>query len=261
MTDDLDVHATTAEVPVSSPPTGELPVYEAPPEEPTDEPVNDGRLESIVGGAMVVSVVLAALYFRHFPGPIFLDHWGFSFVHARLGNGFYNRVTDLRSVPVLVAGSILAALVVVGRDRLRAVACLVAPALAVVLVEWLLKPVVARRYAEVLSFPSGTTTTVAGLATAWVLAVPRRIRPVAIVIGAFLTGLECIAVVALLWHYPTDALAGAAFGAGVVFLVDGSLHLAVGAVRRRRAESGAPYAGVPGSATGTGAAPAPPPVT
>ena len=31
----------------------------------------------------------------------------------------------------------------------------------------------------------------------------------------------CAAVVALQWHYPSDALAGATFGIGIVLVVDG----------------------------------------
>jgi len=200
----------------------------------TVEPeVHDGRTEAIVGGALVALVVVAALVFRNHPGPIFLDRWGFSFIHPAVGDTFYKRVTDMRSVAFLVAGSILAALVVVGRDRLRALACLVGPGLSVVLVEWLLKPVIARRYAEVLTFPSGTTTVVASVATAWVLAVPRRFRPVAVVVGTFLVGLECIAVVALQWHFPTDALGGVVVGVGVVVLLDGLLRLGADSLRER----------------------------
>lgn len=192
-------------------------------------PPSDGRTETIVGGALVALVVVAAIAFRFHPGAIFLDHWGFSFIHPAIGDTLYKRVTQLHSPSILAAGSILAALVVVSRDRLRALACLVAPILAVVAVEWLLKPVIARRYAQVLTFPSGTTTVVASVATAWVLAVPRRFRPVVVVIGVFLAGLECIAVIGLQWHFPSDALGGVVFGAGVVLLVDGVLHLTLGA--------------------------------
>jgi len=197
----------------------------------------DGLTETIAGGSLIVLAVAASLVFRHHPDPIFLDDWGLSFIHPAVGDSFYVRVTDLRSVPFLVAGSILAALMVVGRDRLRALACLVGPGLSIVLVEWLLKPVVGRRLAEVLSFPSGSTTVVASVATAWVLAIPRRFTPVAVVIGAFLVGLECIAVIALQWHLPTDALGGVVVGVGVVLLFDGLLHLAV---RPHRVEAGPP---------------------
>ena len=194
------------------------------------EPSVNGLTETIVGASLFGLVAAAPVVFRRHPGPIFLDDWGLSFIHPAVGDSFYVRVTDLRSVPFLLAGSILAALMAVGRDRLRALACLVGPGLSVVLVEWLLKPVIARRFAEVLSFPSGSTTVVASVATAWALAVPRRFVPVAVVVGTFLVGLECIAVIALQWHLPTDALGGVVVGTGVVLLVDGLLHLGAGSL-------------------------------
>jgi len=188
----------------------------------------DGRVEVLVGGIVVALTVLAALWLRHHPGPVVLDRWGSSLVHPSLHSRFWRRVTDLRSIPVLVGGSVLAAVVVVTRDRWRAVACLVAPTMAVAMTEYVLKPVVGRRYAEVLSFPSGTTTVVGSVATAWVLAAPRLIRPAVATVAAIAVVLECMAVVALQWHYPSDAVAGAAFGAGFVVLVDGVLHLGAG---------------------------------
>ena len=194
------------------------------------EPSVNGLTETIVGASLFGLVAAAPVVFRRHPGPIFLDDWGLSFIHPAPSDSFYVRVTDLRSVPFLLAGSILAALMAVGRDRLRALACLVGPGLSVVLVEWLLKPVIARRFAEVLSFPSGSTTVVASVATAWALAVPRRLVPVAVVVGTFLVGLECIAVIALQWHLPTDALGGVVVGTGVVLLVDGLLHLGAGSL-------------------------------
>jgi membrane-associated phospholipid phosphatase len=45
--------------------------------------------------------------------------------------------------------------------------------------------------------------------------------------------------VALRWHYPSDALAGAAFGVGVVLAVDGILQM-VGAKRASGQLGGAP---------------------
>jgi membrane-associated phospholipid phosphatase len=192
-----------------------------------------GWIEALTGGTLVALVLLAALWFRSHPGQVFFDHWGFSIVHPAPHNTTWIRLTDLRSVSILVGGSILSAVVVVGRDRWRALACLVAPTTAVVATEYLLKPVIARRYAEVLTFPSGTTTVVGSLAMAWVLAVPGRWRPPVAVVGALVVGLECIAVIALQWHYPSDALCGVMFGAGMVLLVDGVFHLVVATVRRR----------------------------
>ena len=179
-----------------------------------DETPDDGRIMTMVGGGLVALVVVAALFFRWRPGPIFLDHWGFSLIHPAIGNWFYNRVTELHSLSIVVASSILSALVVFARDRLRALACLVGPLAAIVIVEWFLKPVIARRYAQVLSFPSGTTSVVTAMATGWALAVPRRIRLVVVIVGAFIVGLECISVIALQWHFPTDALGGVILGVG-----------------------------------------------
>jgi hypothetical protein len=101
----------------------------------TIEEEQAGRTEAIGGGSLVTLVVVAALFFRNHPGPIFLDRWSFSFIHPAVVDSFYKRMTELRFVALLVAGSILAALVVVGREKLRALACLVGPGLAVVLVE------------------------------------------------------------------------------------------------------------------------------
>ncbi len=195
-------------------------------------PADGGPAEVVAGGILVGVTLVGAIVVRIHPQALFLDRWGFSFIHPAEGNALYERVADLHSTSFLVAGSILAAVVVVGRDRWRALACLVGPALAVVLAEWVLKPLIGRRYAEVLTYPSGTTTAVAGVVAAWAVAVTHRIRPVVVVIGAFVLGLTCIAVVALQWHYPTDALAGVAFGTGVVLLLDGGLRRVVAAARR-----------------------------
>ena len=68
------------------------------------------------------------------------------------------------------------------------------------------------------------------------------------VVVAFVVGLECMAVVALQWHYPADALAGAVFGAGFVLLADGVLHLAVDAVDGAGPTSGTRRHRIPGPA-------------
>jgi len=198
------------------------------------------RTESTVGLALVVVVLLAALWFRHRPAPVFLDDWGTSLFPPDPHGAFWRHVTELRRIPIFVGGSLVAAAVVVGRDRRRALACAVAPALAVLLTEYLVKPVIARRSLGALAFPSGTTTALAALATAWAIAVPPRLRAVVVAVGAVVVGLACAAVTALQWHLPTDALGGALFGVGVVLVVDGVLHLGrdpggAPSTRRRRA--------------------------
>ena len=73
-----------------------------------------------------------------------------------------------------------------------------------------------------LCYPSGSTVGAAALATAAVLATPARGRVWTIMAGTVYALWVSVSVVALQWHYPTDALAGLAFGVGVVLLVDGA---------------------------------------
>lgn len=175
----------------------------------------------------MVWTVLAGLALRHRRGPTGFDRWGFDLLTPTTHSHFLIRLTELGDLPVLVVGSVGAALValVVGGDRWRALACLLAPALATLVVEWYLKPFVGRRYVGVLTFPSGSVTTVAGLAAAWSLAIPRWLRWMVIPAVTVVVGAVAWAVVGLRWHYPSDALGGAAFGVGLVLLVDGVFHL------------------------------------
>jgi len=186
---------------------------------------------------MVAIVLLAAVWFRFDPAPTIVDNWGSSLIHPHPHDAFWLRIAEFRSPAVLGIGSVLAGLVVAGRDRGRALVCLVGPALAVALTEYVLKTLIARRSAPFLDFPSGTTTAVAALATSWVLAVPRRWRPVVTGVGAVVVVLECVAVVTLQWHLATDALGGILVGVGVLLLLDGGLHLVVRS-RRRADRSG-----------------------
>ena len=110
------------------------------------------------------------------------------------------------------------------------------------------------------SHPSGSTVGAAALATAAVLATPSRWRPVTAVVATLFSLWMAVAVIALRWHFPSDALAGVAFGVGVVVLVDGlggglpdpdsdlvpKPSVPTGRMRRRRL----PHRGGEGGATG-----------
>jgi membrane-associated phospholipid phosphatase len=178
----------------------------------------------VAGAVLIAATLVVAVTVHRHPGPDALDGWVFSTVGPAPHSPVLIHVTDLGAVPAAIGGSLLAALVAVGRDRGTALACLVGPALALVLVEWVLKPTVARHYLGVLSFPSGTITAVAAVATAWVVAVPWWLRVPVLLVGAGVVAWAGVAVIALRWHYPSDALAGGAFGVGVVLLLDGVLH-------------------------------------
>ncbi len=203
-----------------------------------------GRGEALAGGLLILWTLLAAVVVWRMPGPNALDRRGFSLIAASLHSSTLLRVADLGSLAVLVAGSVLAALVVVGRDRRTALVCLCGPAAAALVVDWVLKPVVGRHYLGVLSFPSGTVTVTAAVATAWAVAVPGRWKWPVVAIGAVATVAVAVAVIALRWHYPSDALAGAAFGVGVVLAADGAVHLwgAGGAAPAARAAQAVPTA-------------------
>jgi membrane-associated phospholipid phosphatase len=159
------------------------------------------------------------------PGANVLDRWGFDLVAKSPNSAFFIHTTDLGSPAVLVGGCVAGALIVVRRDRMRAVACLLGPLVAAALVELVLKPLVGRHFEGVLTYPSGTVTDVTAVATAWVVAAPRRARPLVIVLGAVAVSLIAVAVTGLRWHYPTDVLGGIVLGVGTVLLVDGLLHL------------------------------------
>jgi membrane-associated phospholipid phosphatase len=198
--------------------------------------ITSAQKETLAGLIMIGVFLATALYFHWRPGSTIFDHWGFSLVHPALTNVWWHRITYVRTMSFLVASSILSALVVYTRDRWRSLACLISPIIATMTTEYILKPVVGRRFTEVLSYPSGTTTLVGSTAMAWIIAVPRRIRFPVVVVAAFWAGLECMAVVAIEWHFPTDAVAGIVFGAGTVLLIDGLIHLAV-AGRERGADA------------------------
>lgn len=184
-----------------------------------------GAGELIAGVILLSWSVVAAVLVHLDPTPDKLDSWGFAALSSEFHDPVLLRIADLRTAAVLVVGSILAGLTVVGRDRWRAVACLAGPPVAAVLVEWCVKPLVGRRFDTVLDYPSGSVTVVAALATSWSLAVPRRIRWAVVAAGSAVTTMMIVAVIRLRWHYPTDALAGAVIGVGVVLTLDGALHV------------------------------------
>jgi hypothetical protein len=184
-----------------------------------------GWRETVIGAVLMGWSLLDAVAIRSHPAPNLLDRWGFAMVADAVHSAVLLRITDLGTPAVLVVGAVLAALLSFPRDRFRSAACLAGPLLAVVLAEYVFKPLVGRRYQGVLSYPSGTVTAVTAVATAWVLTAPPRIRPAVMVVAVLAVCLTGVAVTGLRWHYPTDALAGVALGVGTVLLVDGTLHL------------------------------------
>lgn len=188
-----------------------------------------GRTEAVAGAVLMGLSIVAGVVVRVHPGPNAVDRRGFAVLATSTDSTILHRITDLGTPLALVVATLLAAAVVVRFDRWRAAACIAGPVVTAVLVEYVFKPLVARRYLGVLSYPSGNVADVAAVMTAWALAVPGWIRPAVVVLGAVVVGLMIVAVIGLRWHYPTDALAGAVLGVGTVLTVDGLAHLRAGA--------------------------------
>ena len=91
------------------------------------------------------------------------------------------------------------------------------------------------------SYPSGSTVGAAALSTAAVLATTIRWRWATVVVASVVSLWMWAAVVVLHWHYPTDALAGLAYGVGVVLVTDAAAWMVLparaGGSRRRRPRS------------------------
>lgn len=182
------------------------------------------RTAQVTAGALALVAVLSlGTYLRGHPGPLTIDRWvTSSFSGMRIG--VVAQVTKLGSMPVLVVGSLLCG---AGGARLgarRALSCLLGPAVAAASAELGLKPAVGRHLDGVLTFPSGTVVVVVALSVAAALALRGWARASAIGLGCLLSASVIAGVVAMQWHYFSDAVAGAAWGAGVVILLDGLLR-------------------------------------
>jgi hypothetical protein len=188
------------------------------------------------GASAVLTTALLGAFFHFRPGPTAIDRWGFALFPNSTNSSFFRSMTWFGSVTVLLVGAGGAAgtaWFTGQRDRWRAAACIIGPLAAAAANQFLLKPVVGRLYVGELSFASGSVIVIVGVGVAWVLAVPRRFRALAAIVGVIAAAMVGIAVVALQWHYPTDALVGAWFAAGTVFLVDGISRFLPGGTRRR----------------------------
>ena len=174
------------------------------------------------GAVLLAGAAVAGLVFVRRPWPNRLDVWGYRALPANLTAPWAHAFVGLGSISALLGGVLVVFLIGILRDRVRAVACAMAPVLAVLIVQDIAKPLV-DRHSELsggLSYPSGTVAAVAALATAFTLVMPARTRLPVAMLGCLAMVGTSAAVVVLRWHYPTDALGGAAVGVGSVLAVD-----------------------------------------
>jgi membrane-associated phospholipid phosphatase len=182
------------------------------------------RLEMMAGSILVVAVVVGGVALHYWTGPNGVDDLVWHVIpsgwHANAP--VYAWIIRYRTPPLAVGVAVLF-LVTIGRDRSRALACLIGPVLALVVSELAIKPTVGRTLGGSFSYPSGSVVSASALAMAAVLATPPRLRFVTAPFAMAYLILMIVAVVATGSHFPTDALAGLAFGAGVVLVTDGIL--------------------------------------
>ncbi len=179
-------------------------------------------VEIVVGAVLILVTVAVGSRWADRSAPNRVDRWVFD----RIGDSnswMVTWVTYLRYPAVIIAGALVVAALTVRRDRIRAVACLIGPILALGTSELLVKPAVGRTFDGLFSYPSGSTVGAAALAAAVMIATPARWRAVTVVLASAYALWMTVAVIALRWHYPTDALAGLAYGLGTVLVVDGAL--------------------------------------
>ncbi len=176
----------------------------------------------LLGCAALFLVAIGGMLLSLHGGSTSIDLW-FGFIPRVRHSAVNQALADLGSVEVVAAGSVAVCACVVRRDPGKAVSCLAGPLLAGGLVEFVIKPAVGRNFEGVLTYPSGSVAGIAALSTVLLLAVPRTWRVPAGLAGLAVTLATAQAVVALRWHYPTDALAGLLTGAGAVLVTDSAL--------------------------------------
>jgi membrane-associated phospholipid phosphatase len=161
---------------------------------------------------------------------------------ARLSPPMAVRAMAWYALPAVVvaAASALALVASLRRDRRAVALCIMGPAMAVLLTEVAVKPLVGRHRGAGLAFPSGHATGAAAVAVvALLLAYRWGGRRALLWLSPAALALPCIMGVALVIsqrHYPTDVAGGVAMGAATVVALAAALALP-GAAGRAGAES------------------------
>ncbi len=181
--------------------------------------------EVAVGLVLLAGAAAAGLLLARRPGLNRLDAAGFLFLPADPSSGLAKELVKLGSLPFLAIGIATVFMVAVFRDWVRALACALAPIVAVLVVEHVAKPMVGRELSGFYTYPSGTVTVTSAIAAAAFLVTPGALRPLIAGLGVIAVVGVSAGVLVLRWHYPTDVMGGICVGAGSVFLIDGLAHV------------------------------------
>jgi undecaprenyl-diphosphatase len=175
--------------------------------------------------ACVLTTALLAAWLGHPTHTDRLDVVVDARVHASLvGHPELLAVLDRLGNQPAIAGitAVLILVCLLGRQYRGAALLAISIPAAAVITELILKPLVGRTLLGFLSFPSGHATGTFALATAVTVLlagagrIPRVVRLAAAVIAFAVASAVAAAMIALGFHYFTDAVAGATVGTGTV---------------------------------------------
>jgi undecaprenyl-diphosphatase len=179
----------------------------------------------LVGACVLITMILG-LHYADTTEPGRIDRNLDIRIKARLAehHGLLERLVNLGDPQVIAAWSILLALVCLLLRRWRgALLCLVGPAIAGGLTDYVLKPLINRDYGGAgYSFPSGHTTGAFAVAMCVIVLLLDRndlyieLRVVLGLIGLGLAAGVAASVVGLGYHYATDTVGGFCVALGVV---------------------------------------------
>jgi membrane-associated phospholipid phosphatase len=177
-----------------------------------------------LGLGLLAVVAIGGAYFALRPGPTPLDRLAFRILPSEYTHNSLTFIADIGRPRVVVPGVVICAFIAFFWDRRRSVTCLVAPAVAIVITEYLAKPAVGRTFGGTLCYPSGHMTAVAALVCAFVIAVPAGWRKLAAFLGLVVSVVVAVTLLLLRWHYLTDVIAGASVSIASTLIVDAVVH-------------------------------------
>lgn len=163
--------------------------------------------------------------------------------HAR-ATGYLVEIGNNRTATIICVVLVLGCLAV-RRPRGAALITVAVP-VAIVVTEYLLKPLFDRTLGQALAFPSGHETVVSAMAFGAILVLTGPARPAwPAALRWVLAAVAAVAIIALVpalvavhYHYFTDTIGGAAIGLGAVLATALSLDAVLAWLARTRAGSG-----------------------
>jgi membrane-associated phospholipid phosphatase len=164
---------------------------------------------------------LLALAVAHDQGPYGFEDPALNWLGTPSAIDAWARLAKLLAAPAIGAALVVSLALGIARRAFFRVAGYAALAATTLLIsEHVAKPLVQRTFYGEPTFPSGNVTAVSATALAmWLALYPllgRRVRDVALVLGAAWTLLMSLAVVGALWHTPLDDLGSILLSVGVV---------------------------------------------